>query len=363
MVLPIFSSFGVCSGRYREWDRLFQKQKGEMYQMNISTIAQLAEVSTATVSRYLNNGYVSEEKRKRIQEVIERTGYRPSSSAQTLRTGRNNLIGVIVPKISSESVARMVDGITEVVNNAGYQVLLANTGNDTEKELEYLKTFRLNNVDGVIFIGTLMTKKHLALMKSYKKPIVLMGQQESEVSSVYFDDYGAAQLATDCLVRCGCKNIAHLAVTLKDKAAGRARRSGYLDTLEQNHMPFREELIIESAGFTTQDGSDAMQAFLEKGIAFDSLFCATDTIAFGAIDAMHRAGIQIPEQVKVAAVGNNRMSAIYTPHLTSVNLSHRTGGLEAGAILMDMIQNGNDAIRMAQMQCRLYERESTGANA
>ena len=240
-----------------------------MYQMNISTIAQLAEVSTATVSRYLNNGYVSEEKRKRIQEVIERTGYRPSSSAQTLRTGRNNLIGVIVPKISSESVARMVDGITEVVNNAGYQVLLANTGNDTEKELEYLKTFRLNNVDGVIFIGTLMTKKHLALMKSYKKPIVLMGQQESEVSSVYFDDYGAAQLATDCLVRCGCKNIAHLAVTLKDKAAGRARRSGYLDTLEQNHMPFREDLIIESAGFTTQNGSDAMQAFLEKGIAFE----------------------------------------------------------------------------------------------
>mgnify|MGYP000396964691 CR=1 FL=1 len=100
--------------------------------MNISMIAQLAEVSTATVSRYLNNGYVSEQKRKRIQAVIEQTGYTPSSSAQTLRTGRNNLIGVIVPKISSESVSRMVDGITEVVNNAGYQVLLANTGNNTE---------------------------------------------------------------------------------------------------------------------------------------------------------------------------------------------------------------------------------------
>lgn len=126
--------------------------------MNISMIAQLAEVSTATVSRYLNNGYVSEQKRKRIQAVIEQTGYTPSSSAQTLRTGRNNLIGVIVPKISSESVSRMVDGITEVVNNAGYQVLLANTGNNTEREMEYLKTFRLNNVDGVIFIGTLMTK-------------------------------------------------------------------------------------------------------------------------------------------------------------------------------------------------------------
>ena len=329
--------------------------------MNISMIAQLAEVSTATVSRYLNNGYVSEQKRKRIQAVTEQTGYTPRSSAQTLRTGRNNLIGVIVPKISSESVSRMVDGITEVVNNAGYQVLLANTGNNTEREMEYLKTFRLNNVDGVIFIGTLMTKKHLALMKSYKKPIVLMGQQESDVSCVYFDDYGAAKLATDCLVRCGCQNIVHLSVTLKDKAAGRARRGGYLDTLEENHIAFREEQIAECAGFTTQDGSDAMAAFLEKQIPFDGVFCATDTIAFGAIDVLRRAGIQIPEQVKLAAVGNNRMSAIYSPHLTSVSLSHRTGGLEAGAILIDMIQNDNDAVRTAQMQCRLYERERTGA--
>ena len=103
--------------------------------MNISTIAALAGVSPATVSRYLNHGYVSEEKRKKIQEVIKRTGYTPSSSAQTLRTGRNNLIGVIVPKISSESVARMVDGITEAVSHSSYQVLLANTGNNTAREL------------------------------------------------------------------------------------------------------------------------------------------------------------------------------------------------------------------------------------
>lgn len=327
--------------------------------MNISTIAKLAGVSTATVSRYLNHGYVSEEKRQRIREVIERTGYMPSSSAQTLRTGKNNLIGVIVPKISSESVARMVDGITEIVNNSSYQVLLANTGNNTERELEYLKIFRLNNVDGVIFIGTFMSKKHLALMKSYKKPIVLLGQQESGISCVYFDDYGAAEQATDCLIRCGCKNIAHLTVTLRDKAAGRARRSGYIDTLQRNHIPMREELISECTGFSVQDGISGMQNLLDRDVAFDGLFCATDTIAFGAIDCMRCAGISVPEQVCVSAVGNNRMSAIYSPHLTSVNLSHRTGGMEAGAILMEMIQNGSHIIRSAQMQCRLYEREST----
>lgn len=328
--------------------------------MNISTIAALAGVSPATVSRYLNHGYVSEEKRKKIQEVIEQTGYTPSSSAQTLRTGRNNLIGVIVPKISSESVARMVDGITEAVSHSSYQVLLANTGNNTERELEYLKLFRVNNVDGVIFIGTLMSKKHLAVMRSYKKPIVLLGQQEEGVSSLYFDDYGAAVQATECLIRCGCQRIAHIGVTLRDKAAGRNRRSGYLDTLQNHKLPMEDALIAE-CGFSATDGMQGMAQLLERGVKFDGLFCATDTIAFGAINQMRENGILVPEHVRVAAVGNNRMSSIYYPQLTSVNLSHRTGGIEAGALLMEMIQSGSDVVRSARMQCRLYERESTGA--
>ena len=328
--------------------------------MNISMIAKLAGVSTATVSRYLNQGYVSEEKRLKIREVIDRTGYMPSSSAQTLRTGRNNLIGVIVPKISSEPVAKMVDGITEVVNHSSYQVLLANTGSNTEKELEYLKMFRTNNVDGVIFIGTLMSKKHLALMKSYKKPIVLLGQQESEVPCVYYDDYDAAVQATDCLVRCGCNSIAHLSVTLRDKAAGRERRSGFIDTLQKNRLHIREQLIVECGGFSMEDGAVAMQKLLDCKVVFDGIFCATDTIAFGAIDCMRRAGIHVPQQVCVTSVDNCQMASLYDPRLTSVDLSHRTGGIEAGAILMNMIHNETKNIQNAKMPCHLYERESTG---
>lgn len=326
--------------------------------MNISTIAKLAGVSAATVSRYLNHGYVSEEKRLRINQVIEQTGYVPSTSAQTLRTGKNNLIGIVVPKISSEAIARMVDGITEVVNNSSYQVLLANTGNNTERELEYLKIFRTNSVDGVIFIGTMMSKKHLAVMHSYKKPIVLLGQQEAGVSSVYFDDYGAAVKATESLIQANCQHIAHLGVSLHDKAAGRARRGGFIDTLMQHDLPVDERLIVEG-GFGMQDGGSTMEALLAREVSFDGLFCATDTIAFGAIDCMRRHGLFVPEHVRVSAVGNNRMSAIYHPHLTSVNLSHRTGGMEAGALLMEMIQSGSQIVRSAQMQCRLYEREST----
>ena len=304
--------------------------------MNISTIAALAGVSPATVSRYLNHGYVSEEKRKKIQEVIKQTGYTPSSSAQTLRTGRNNLIGVIVPKISSESVARMVDGITEAVSHSSYQVLLANTGNNTERELEYLKLFRVNNVDGVIFIGTLMSKKHLAVMRSYKKPIVLLGQQEEGVSSLYFDDYGAAVQATECLIRCGCQRIAHIGVTLRDKAAGRNRRSGYLDTLQNHKLPMEDALIAE-CGFSATDGMQGMAQLLERGVKFDGLFCATDTIAIGAIQYCRSQGLRVPEDVMVASVGDSRAGRVAYVPLTSAHLHYRTAGDKAARLLLDQL--------------------------
>ena len=93
--------------------------------MNIAEIAKMAGVSKAAVSRYLNNGYISEEKREAIRKVVEETGYRPSVQAQTLRTRKTRMIGVIVPKISSTSVARVVEGILSTLNERGYQMLLA----------------------------------------------------------------------------------------------------------------------------------------------------------------------------------------------------------------------------------------------
>ena len=101
--------------------------------MNINEIAKLSGVSRATVSRYLNDGYVSEEKKEKIRKVIEETGYQPSSQAQMLRTKKTRLVGVILPKINSVTVSRMVAGISDVLAKNGYQLLLANTNNSVEE--------------------------------------------------------------------------------------------------------------------------------------------------------------------------------------------------------------------------------------
>jgi len=318
----------------------------------------MAGVSPATVSRYLNQGYVSEEKKERIRIVIEQTGYTPSPSAQMLRTGKNHLIGVIVPRINSEPVAEMVEGITRIMTQSGYQILLANTGNQVEKELEFLKIFRNNNVDGVIFMGTLMSKRHLTLMRSYQKPIVLLAQQEEVVPSVYFDDYQAAYLATEILLKRNCHEIAYIGVTLKDRAVGRNRRIGFTDAMTQYHYTPDESRMVETQ-FDMEDGYEAARVLLERGVSFDGIFCATAEIAFGVMSCLRQNHIIVPDQVKVSAVGNNSLAKLYDPPLTTVSLSHRTGGSEAAAMLLDLIQEQESTIRSEKMICCLHERKST----
>ena len=107
----------------------------EEFVMTIKEIAQLAGVSSAAVSRYLNGGYVSAEKKEQIRKVIEETGYRPSAQARILRTKKACLVGVVVPKINSESISRVTAGIEQVLSRRGYQMLLASTDNDPAKEL------------------------------------------------------------------------------------------------------------------------------------------------------------------------------------------------------------------------------------
>ena len=105
--------------------------------MNIIEIAKLAGVSKSTVSRYLNSGYVSEEAAEKIKEVIEQTGFVPKRQAQAMRSQRTNLIGVIVPKISTETAARVIEGVTSELSRMGYEVLIGNTNLSIEKEKNY----------------------------------------------------------------------------------------------------------------------------------------------------------------------------------------------------------------------------------
>ena len=138
--------------------------------MNITEFAAYAGVSKAAVSRYFNGGYLSVEKRERIAAAVEATGYHPSIQAQMLRTRRARQVLVILPKLSSESCARMVEGISDVLDQNGYHLLLVNTANDSAKEIAALHLLQQNTVDGVILMATIFTPEHRAILASLRLP-------------------------------------------------------------------------------------------------------------------------------------------------------------------------------------------------
>ena len=211
--------------------------------LNIIDIAKLAGVSKSTVSRYLNNGYVSSEARDKIKKILDETGFTPQRQAKGMRTKKTNLIGVIVPKISSETPARVVEGITEILSPNGYDILIANTNLSIEKELEYLNIFKANQVDGIIFMATKVTEKHIEVMNNLEVPIVVVAQDVEGFSSVFFNEYDATRDITSYLIEKGHNKLAYIGVYEEDKAVGLYRKEAYIETLKENNIDIVEENI------------------------------------------------------------------------------------------------------------------------
>lgn len=236
--------------------------------VTIKEVAELAGVSSAAVSRYLNDGYLADDKRERIRQAIERTGYAPSAQAQALRTGSTRIVGVIVPKINSESISRITAGIGQVLRERGYQMLLANTDNHAERELEYLELFQGHPVDGIVLVATILTPRHRAFLREAKVPV---GQRARGFNCVYHDDAGAARdLGRHVAEQAGPSGrVAYLGVTREDRAAGRARTDGFIAGLEAGGIGFDERLYREGA-FTMEADYEGALSLSDDGFAVAS---------------------------------------------------------------------------------------------
>lgn len=332
--------------------------------MNINEIAKLAGVSRATVSRYLNQGYVSEEKKTQIKKVIDETGYNPSSQAQMLRTKKTKLIGVIIPKINSESISRMVAGISSVISAEGYQLLLANTNNDEKEEIKYLNTFKYNQVDGILLIGTVFTTEHKKLLQELKVPVVILGQQLRGFSCVYQDDFHAAkELARHLLWN--SRRTAYIGVTRRDKAAGRSREDGFLEAYEEYKKEnSREEAVpvVLRTDFTIESAYEQAKILFqdaELSREIDTIICATDNLAIGVLKYLNENRIKVPEQVQLAGFGDSDISSVVWPKLTTVHFYYKTSGVEAANILMELLDSEEAIPKIVQMGYKLVLQEST----
>lgn len=326
--------------------------------MTISEIAKLAGVSNTAVSRYLNHGYLSAEKREAIARVIVETGYRPSVQAQVLRTGKTKTIGIILPKIDSYSISNVVAGIIGVLEKQGYQTLLADTFNDPEKELESLNIFNEQRVDGVILIATVFTPRHHAALKNCKVPVVIVGQQLNGYSCVYHDDYNAIYELTQLVIRKGSRRLGYLGARMDDRAVGQERHRAYCDAVKAAGLEEQAAHTVV-ASFSIESGEEQARQLWEAYGPLDAVVCATSRMAVGALQYFRSIGKRVPKDVMLTGQGDSTLCQVCSPSITSVRYSYAESGKIAAEMLLEKLASPSLVARETKLGYTLIEREST----
>lgn len=326
--------------------------------ITMKEIAKLANVSSATVSRVLNNsGYVSDDVRKRILKIIDETGYIPSEHAKALRTKQSNVIGVILPKLSTETASRIVSGISEELAKHGYQILLTNTNLDPKKEIEYVKLLKSKQVDGIILLATNRSEALLKEIEKLKIPFVATGQEFEGVPSVINNNHGAAKDITNLLINKGHTKIAFIGVDESDYEVGYKRKVGYLDALEESQLPVIDQWI-QKGEFTIESGylmaKEIIESSTEKPTA---IVAVTDRLAIGAMEYLKEQGLHVPNDVALTGMGASDLSKYITPKLTTVDLLSEHTGAEAAKTLLQILQEGI-SLEKKQIDYRLIIRDS-----
>lgn len=320
--------------------------------MTIGEIAKRAGVSPAAVSRYFNNGYISEEKREAIRLAVEETGYRPSAQAQTLRTRRTKLVGVIVPNIASEPIGRITSGVLSALEGSGYRMLLADTQNDPGRELEYLSVFDEKQVDGVILAATIFTPRHLQRLKAMAIPLVVVGQQLSGCYCVYHDDYHSIYDMTRWVLAQGYERLVFMSALHEDQAAGLERYRGYCDAVRAAGREEASRRYVV-ADFTIASGCEKAKALFSAFPDTEAVVCAADNMAVGVRQYLKETQGERAERVLVTGHGDSVLAQVMTPPAPTVHYYYEDSGVLAARMILDLLNKKDVAAHEVRLGYKL----------
>ncbi|WP_122646405.1 LacI family DNA-binding transcriptional regulator [Enterococcus mediterraneensis] len=301
--------------------------------ITIKQIANEAGVSKSTVSRYLNNGYVSQASAEKIQKIIDKYNFSPNEFARNLKAEKSKFIGVIIPRLDSLSVMAMLEGIDQRAREAGYQILISNTNLEKESEIESLNNLVQNKVAGIILIATEISQEHIDTVQKIPVPVIFVGQSNEAVYSVNHDNYLAGKNLAAAVLPSRPKNVIYIGVSEKDVSVGIERKNGVLDTLGEAGVPVK---TIYSS-FRSEDTYLLGLELLKK--SSETLYiAATDNMALGLIKAAHELNISVGEMISITGFGGYGFGEYLFPSLTTVDFHYKEVGETAADRLYQKIQ-------------------------
>jgi LacI family transcriptional regulator len=335
--------------------------------MNLEDVARKAGVSRSTVSRVINDDpKVSVKTRERVWEVIRRENFTPNPAARALVTRRTEIIGIVIPTVENifftdnNYFTQILAGASQMARQNDYAMLLW-LGELTEDE-ERLRQSVSNNrlVDGVITASLTHDHPLFKRLLNLGSPLVTIDrplEYDDRISYVSVDNVRAAEEATNHLIRLGRRRIAHITGNLSI-ADAQDRLQGYKNALTRAGLPVDPELIVP-AFFSRQSGYDATRQLLPRKP--DAIFAAGDTIAVGALQAAHEAGMRVPHDLAVVGFDDVDVAAQAFPPLTTVRQPVQGKGAAAAKLLIDLIQGRVQAPQHILLETELVIRQSCGA--
>ncbi len=326
--------------------------------VRLKDIAESLGLSISTVSAVLRHrADFNEETRQRVQQKAKELNYRPNWMARSLATQRSHVIGVVVPNLSRSFFPDVLSGIDLVTHNAGYHLVISNTDNLPAREDEEIATLVDRQVDGIIVAsahppGENRVKK---ILNASQMPVVLIDRFFRSASFVGSDDECIGVLATRHLIERGYREMAHIGWGKVATGAGRAR--GYRRALREAGMRVRREFIVE--GFGEGGGYEAMNRLLQMSPRPDAVFAASDPAAIGAMRAIHRSGLRMPDDIGVIGVGSVRYGEDLRVPLSTVDTHPAEMGKSAAALLLNIIRGKPGIAAPVFIEPTLIAREST----
>lgn len=319
----------------------------------IADIAKIAGVAKSTVSRYLNGGSVGEATRKKIEKAIQETGYTPNPFAQSLKAKKTNIIGTIVPRLDSFASSQTLIGIDERLKELNYQMLISNTSQDLDREIESIYSLANQKMAGIILLATVITDRHLQAIADVNIPVLLIGQEHEEIHSVIHDDYHAGMAIGQYVLEKGHRNIAYLGVTELDVAVGIKRKQGFTKALEG-----KEDIDVHY--YETEFNIPAAQAAAMEILRNSNqsiVVCATDNIALGCLKAAYKLGIAVPDTLSVTGFGGYDVTEAIHPGITTAKFHYKEAGKKAAVNMVELVHERPVEI-LTTMNFEIIKRES-----
>jgi LacI family transcriptional regulator len=317
-----------------------------MKKVTIKEVAKRAGVGIATVSRVLNNNYpVRDQVKENVLNAIRELDYQPNGIARSLKNKKTNTIGVIVADISNAFFMQIAKGIESVVYNHGYNLIIASTSENPEKELQVLRALSEKRVDAMIISPCSSDGKFIKQLTERGMPIVLVDRKIPSLSIdlIVEDNFSASYKLVSYLISNGHKKIA-IMNGLNFVSSGLERFEGYKKALEDNGIAIRNEYILEGA-FQKENAYEKIKEMLDKYKPEQlptAIFAANNLMAEGAMIALYERNMRIPEDISLVSFGDIGSSELIKPKLTVISQKAFDMGQKAGEIVIKRITNDNN---------------------